>query len=89
MDQSIVARFEREERVITLAVARASELIFGIASEELFPSTLGKIEASAIDRIRELRERLLQRKPTQTTLAKLELLKGALDRATTSSAPPV
>jgi transcriptional regulator with XRE-family HTH domain len=79
---SIISRLERDERTITLAVASASYTIFGIEPRELFPAMLESVEKGVIQRMHQLRERLMQRKPTQKTVAKLELLRVALNRMT-------
>jgi transcriptional regulator with XRE-family HTH domain len=79
---SIISRLERDERTITLAVASASYTIFGIEPRELFPAMLENVEKGVIQRMHQLRERLRQRKPTQKTVAKLELLRVALNRMT-------
>lgn len=79
-DQSTIARFEREERAIPLRVAHACRLLFGLEPREMFPALFESVEKGATNRIHELRERLLQNKPTQRTLAKLELLQEALGR---------
>jgi len=80
-DQSIIARLEQDERTITLAVAHASELLFGVKPIEVFPAVVAGIEADVLTRMREMHERLLQNKPTQRTLVKLELLRKAEGRA--------
>lgn len=79
-DQSIVARFEHQERTITLAVAYACELLFGVKPQEVFPACFEGVELSMAERMHELQDRLLQRAPTQKTLAKLELLHEAIGR---------
>jgi transcriptional regulator with XRE-family HTH domain len=85
LDQSIITRLEQEERAVTLAVAHATELLFGVGPSEVFPALFESIEADALTRMRELRDRLLQSEPTQRTLAKLELLEQALGRMTASA----
>lgn len=79
-DQSIIARLEHDERTITLAVAYMCQLLFGIEPKEVFPLLFDNIEASAIERMHELRGKLLQGQPTQKKQAKLALLQDALDR---------
>jgi len=71
---------EEEERAITLVAARACKLIFGVKPEEMFPALFAMIEDGVAQRMEELRLRLLEAKPTQKTLAKLELLNEALGR---------
>jgi transcriptional regulator with XRE-family HTH domain len=78
--QPIIARLEREERAITLAVAAACQTIFGVEPRELFPTLLELREQSVVDRMHELHDRLVQSEPTRKTLAKLELLQEALAR---------
>src|SRR5580692_1616725 len=85
LDQSMITRLEQEERAITLAVAHASALLFGVKPSEVFPTLFESIEADVFARIRELRDRLLQSEPTQRTLAKLELLDQVLGRMTAPS----
>src|SRR5579863_5069855 len=78
--ESIISRFERGERTITLAVAAACQPIFGVEPRELFPAIFESVEERVAQRMHELREQLLQAAPTQRTLAKLELLQEALGR---------
>jgi DNA-binding XRE family transcriptional regulator len=79
-DQSIVARLEQEERAITLAVAHACEVLFGLKPSEIFPTLFHNIEEDVVARMHELRDRLLASTPTQKTLAKLKLLEEGLRR---------
>ena len=83
-----IGRLEREERAITLAVAAACQTIFGVEPREMFPGFFESIEKKVIYRMHQLRDRLLQSKPTQRTLAKLELLQEALSRFTGLSEQP-
>jgi transcriptional regulator with XRE-family HTH domain len=78
--ESIISRFEREERTITLAVASACQTIFGVEPKELFPALVESVDEAVVQRMHELRERLVQSKVSQKTLAKLELLQEALGR---------
>jgi transcriptional regulator with XRE-family HTH domain len=78
--ESIISRFEREERTITLAVATACETIFGVAPRELFPALFASVEQRVVERMYELRDRLAQSELSQRTLAKVELLQEALRR---------
>ena len=82
---SIVSRLEREERTITLVVAYACQTIFGVEPCELFPAVFESVEKRVVDRMHELQDRLLQSKPTQKTLAKLELLREAIGRMNSAS----
>jgi transcriptional regulator with XRE-family HTH domain len=82
LDQSIIARLERDERAISLAVVYACELVFGVKPKEIFPALFAIMEDDIVERMHQLRDRLLQSEPTQRTLAKLELLHEALNRAT-------
>lgn len=84
-DQSIIARFERQERTITLPVAYACELLFGVKPTEMFPACFGDLEQALIERTHALRDRLLRSTPTQRTLAKLELLQEAIRRLTATA----
>ena len=78
--ESIVSRFESEERAITLAVAIACQTIFGVEPRELFPALYASLELSVSQRMYELRDSLAQSEITQRTLAKLDLLHEALSR---------
>ena len=84
-DQSIIAKLEHDERTITLAVAHMCELLFGIEPREIFPFLFDNIEARAMERMHELRDKLLQGQPTHKRLAKLTLLQEALNRRTIPS----
>lgn len=86
-DQSIISRLEEEERAITLAVAHACELIFGVQPADLFPALFETIEGGIVQRLQELRDQLLDAKATQATATKLKLLNDALDRLTSSPEP--
>jgi len=83
--ESIISRIEHQERTITLAVAYACQTIFGLEPSELFPALFENVEGRVVDRMHQLRDRLLQSKPTQKTLAKLELLQEALGRIAADS----
>lgn len=83
--ESIVSRFESEERAITLAVAIACQTIFGVEPRELFPALYASLEQSVSQRMYELRDRLAQSGITQRTLAKLDLLQEALSRIESAS----
>jgi transcriptional regulator with XRE-family HTH domain len=83
--ESIISRFERDERTITLALAFACHTIFGVEPRELFPALFQSMEESIILRMHDLCERLVQSKPKQTTLAKLELLRAAIARIAAGS----
>jgi transcriptional regulator with XRE-family HTH domain len=83
--ESIISRFEREERVITLAVATACQTIFGVEPKEVFPALFASVEQSVVQRMYELRDRLAQSELTQGTLAKLDLLQEALSRIEAAS----
>lgn len=78
--ESVVSRFESEERAITLAVAIACQTIFGVEPRELFPALYTSLEQSVSQRMYELRDSLAQSEITQRTLAKLDLLQEALRR---------
>ncbi len=78
--ESIISRFESEERAITLAVAIACQTIFGVEPREVFPALFANVEQSVVQHMYELRDRLAQSELTQRTLAKLELLQEALRR---------
>jgi len=78
--ESIISRFESEERTITLAVAIACQTIFGVKPKEVFPGLFVSAEQNVVQRMYELRDRLAQSELTQRTVAKLELLQEALRR---------
>jgi DNA-binding XRE family transcriptional regulator len=78
--ESIVSRFESEERTITLAVAIACQTIFGVTTKDMFPALYASLEQSVLERMYKLRDRLAQSEMSQRTLAKLELLQEALKR---------
>jgi transcriptional regulator with XRE-family HTH domain len=78
--ESIISRFEHEERMITLAVATACQTIFGVEPRELFPALFASVEQGVVERMCELRDRLTGSELTQKTLVKLELLQEALRR---------
>jgi DNA-binding XRE family transcriptional regulator len=78
--ESIISRFESEERTITLAVAIACQTIFGLNPKEMFPALFVSAEQGVVQRMYELRDRLTRSDLTQRTVAKLELLQEALRR---------
>lgn len=80
VDQSMIARLERDERTITIPSAHTCELVFGVEPRELFPDLYENIEANAATRMNAMHDRLLQSVPTQKSLAKLKLLEEALRR---------
>ncbi len=80
LNQGMVARLEGDERAVTLSVAHACEVIFGMKPRELFPATLEGVEARLLVRMHELRERIKRSAPSQKTTAKLELLEAAIAR---------
>jgi hypothetical protein len=82
----MIARLERDERALTLAVAYACELIFGVEWHEIFPELFAHIEEDVAHRMHELVERLGQPQTTKKTASKLELLREALNRVA-SAAP--
>ncbi|HTV29047.1 MAG TPA: helix-turn-helix transcriptional regulator [Xanthobacteraceae bacterium] len=82
LNQVMVARLEGEERAITLTVAHACELIFGVTSSDLFPTLLEDVETRVLARMHELRDRLKQSAPSQKALAKLVVLEQAIARIT-------
>jgi transcriptional regulator with XRE-family HTH domain len=78
--ESIISRFESEERTVTLAVAIACQTIFGVKPSEVFPVLFESAEQSVVQRMYVLRDRLARSELTQRTVAKLELLQEALRR---------
>ena len=82
LNQAMIARLEREERGVTLSVAHACEVIFGIPPRELFPALLESVESRVLARMYELHSRIKQEAPSQKATAKLELLQQAILRIT-------
>jgi len=80
LNQGMVARLEGEERGVTLPVAHACEIIFGVKPRELFPALLEDVETRVLARMYELRDRLKQSAPSQKALATLEVLEQAIAR---------
>jgi transcriptional regulator with XRE-family HTH domain len=78
LDQSMVGRLERDERVIPLAVAHTCHLVFGVPPEEMFPSVFAGIEVDLYRRLYELQDRLMRNLPTQPVATKLELIHEAI-----------
>ncbi len=85
LDQSIIGRLERDERAITVAVARACELIFGVEPKEIFPALFESVDQGVVARVNKLRERLANCTPAPKTAIKLQLLHEALGRLTAAS----
>jgi transcriptional regulator with XRE-family HTH domain len=79
---TIVSRYERNERQMTLAIAFACSLIFGVEAKDLFPKLFEEIEDGVVRRLYELYNRLKAGKPSQKTDTKLRLLEEALSRTT-------
>jgi transcriptional regulator with XRE-family HTH domain len=79
-DQSIIARLERDERTVTLSVAHACEVLFGVEPDEIVPGLFVAMEEGVVRRMYELAERLGKAEATKRTAIKLELLNGALSR---------
>ncbi len=84
-NESFISRLERDERVITMAVASGCQALFGVELWELFPALMEGLQESLIARMQELSDRLMQSEPSRKTLAKLELLQEALARLAESS----
>jgi hypothetical protein len=82
----MIARLEGDERDLTLFVAFACELIFGVEWHEIFPELFASMEECVAYRVHELMKQLGQPEGTKKTASKLELLRGALNRV--ASAPP-
>ena len=79
---AIVSRFERRERRVTLAIAFACQLIFGVEPKDIYPALLEQVEDGVVRRMYELYSQLKTQKPSQRTAVKLRLLQDALARAT-------
>jgi transcriptional regulator with XRE-family HTH domain len=82
---SIVSRYERQGRRLTLGVAFACDLIFGASPKELFPKVYEQVEDGVVRRMFELHNQLKNTKPSKKRDMKLLLLKEALSRATGNS----
>ena len=79
---SIVSRYEHDERPMTLALGFACSLIFGIEAKNLFPKLFEEVEDGVVRRLYELYNRLKAGKPSKKTDVKLRLLEQALSRTT-------
>lgn len=82
LDQSIIARLEREERTVTLDVARACKMIFGDKPQKIFPMVFESMDEGVLARLHQLREHLSGTRDSGKTRAKLELLQQAIERMT-------
>jgi DNA-binding XRE family transcriptional regulator len=80
LNQGMIARLEGEERGVTLTVAHACEVLFGVKPRDLFPALLEDVEARMLARMHELRDRIKQSATSQKALAKLEVLEQAIAR---------
>jgi hypothetical protein len=80
LDQSIVGRLERDERVITLPVAHACHLIFDLEPRDIFPAFFAGVEVNLYRRLSDLQDRLKRDLPTQPVATKLELIHEAIHR---------
>jgi transcriptional regulator with XRE-family HTH domain len=78
--ESVISRFEGQERTISLAVGAAYQLIFGVELRNLFPALYEQIDDKLTRRMQELCERLTQNAPSTKTATKLRLLQSALTR---------
>lgn len=76
-----ISRSERGERLGTIDVAFACQVIFGIEPSHIYPGLFEQIREDVIRRIHDLRSRLRAGPRTQRTAAKLRLLEDALERA--------
>jgi transcriptional regulator with XRE-family HTH domain len=79
-DESMIGRFEREERPVTPSIANACFFIFGVEPNGLFPTLFDQMEADVTRRMRELSSRLSSGAPSKRKMAKLDRLIEALDR---------
>ena len=82
LNQPIIARLERGERAVTVAVAHTCELVFGVEPRELFPALFEGVEERVLARLHELHKRLTAEDASGRTLAKLQLLEDAIGRLT-------
>jgi hypothetical protein len=81
--ESIISRYEHRERQMTLPIAFACSLIFGVEAKDMFPKLFEEVEDGVVRRLYELYNRLKAGKPSKKKDAKLRLLEGALSRTTT------
>jgi transcriptional regulator with XRE-family HTH domain len=81
---SIVSRYEHQERQLTLRIAFSCQLIFGADLQELFPNLYEQVEDGVVRRMFELYNQLEKAKPSKKRDTKLLLLKQALSRSTSS-----
>ena len=79
---SIVSRYERQERRITLSIAFACHLIFGVEPKDIYPRLFEQVEDGVIRRMFELYNHLKEGKPSKKRDTKFLLLKEALSRTT-------
>jgi transcriptional regulator with XRE-family HTH domain len=80
LDQSIVGRLERDERVITLPVAHTCHLVFGLEPRDIFPAFFAGVEVNLYRRLSDLQDRLKRDLPAQPVATKLELIHEAINR---------
>ena len=79
-DPAMVGRLERDERVITLAVAHTTHLMFGVEPRDLFPAFFAGVEDNVFRRMHELRDQFAQDQRTPPIQTKLVLLHEAIHR---------
>jgi hypothetical protein len=77
---SIISRYEHRERRMTLGIAFACSLIFGVEAKDMFPKLFEEVEDGVVRRLYELYNRLKAGKPSKKKDAKLRLLEQALSR---------
>jgi len=65
---------------MTLAIAFACSLIFGVEAKDMFPKLFEEVEDGVVRRLYELYNRLKAGKPSKKKDAKLRLLEQALSR---------
>jgi len=77
---SVVPRFERQQRRITLGIALSYQLIFGGELKDAFPALFDRVEEGLSWRMQELHDRLKEGLPSKKTTLKLQVLREALTR---------
>jgi hypothetical protein len=77
---SVISRLEQHERAVALAVGFACQTVFGHELHEIYPGLHEQVVEQVTGRMRELYQKLEQKRPTKRTIAKLRALSDALAR---------
>src|SRR5882672_1704021 len=78
--ESNISRLEQHERAVALAVGFACQTVFGHELHEIYPGLHEEVVEQVTGRMRELYQKLEQKRPTERTIAKLRALSDALGR---------